>query len=154
MLTGAIFCDSDNFVAREIKHITGEDESHVALLFGETVLHYRFMGFESMHISEFREIYNVSSILAPPQAIMVDAPAVIRKYRGGAYDFLGIIYVALFLGLRDCYGIYLPGANRLQRKRDKFCVEFAAEICLGETGGMTTPGQFKFILLSRGWKNA
>ena len=45
MLTGVIFCDSDNFVAREIKHITGEDESHVALLFGDTVLHYRFLGF-------------------------------------------------------------------------------------------------------------
>ena len=65
-------------------------------------------------------------------------------------DFWGIIYVALFLGLRDSYGIHLPGGNRLQSKRDRFCVEFAAEICLGEAGSMMTPGQFKFSLLSKG----
>lgn len=151
MLTGVIFCDSDNFVAREIKQVTGENDSHVALLFGDTVLHFRFLGFESMHISEFEQIYAIHDILEPKEHIMVSEAAVIRHYSGKAYDFIGMIYVGLFLLCRDLFGIHLPGGNYWQNKRDRFCVEFAAEVCLGEKGSMWTPGQFKATLFGNGW---
>lgn len=152
MLTGVIFCDSDNFVSKEIKHITQEDVSHVALLFGDTVLHFRFLGFESMHIEEFKSIYRIIAILEPKEAIMVAPGPVIKKYSGKAYDFFGLIYVAMFLGLRDMFNITLPGGNYWQNKRDQFCVSFCADVCLGEQGKMWTPEQFKNILLSKGWK--
>jgi hypothetical protein len=153
MLTGVIFCDSDNFVARTIKDVTHEAETHVALLFDETVLHYRFLGFESMHIAEFEQIYKISSVLAPPKEIMISEQAVIKAYKGGAYDFLGILYVAAFLLMRDLFGIHLPGGNYWQNKRDRFCVEFAAEICLGEKGSMLTPYGLKNKLLQNNWSN-
>jgi hypothetical protein len=153
MITGVIFCDSDNFVARSIKDITNEDESHVALLFGDTVLHYRFLGFESMHIAEFEQIYKISAVLSPPKEIMISEQSVIKANKGGAYDFLGILYVAFFLFMRDFFGITMPGGNYWQNKRDKFCVEFAAEICLGDRGSMMTPGKFKNKLLVRGWNS-
>jgi hypothetical protein len=151
MLTGVIFCDSDNFVARTIKDVTHEAETHVALLFGETVLHYRFLGFESMHIGEFEQIYKISSVLSPPQELMISEQAVIKANKGGAYDFLGILYVAVFLLIRDFAGIHLPGGNYWQNKRDRFCVEFAAEICIGEKGSMMTPAGFKAKLIEKGW---
>lgn len=150
MLTGAIFCDSDSFVAREIKATTNEDESHVALLFGETVLHFRFLGFETMHIAEFKETYAIKSTLTPPRAVMVSPESIIRHYHGRAYDFLGMAYVALYLLAKEI-GITLPGGNYWQNKRDMFCVEFVSEICLGKRGSMLTPGQLKSELLRNGW---
>jgi hypothetical protein len=154
MLTGVIFSNSDNFISREIKHVTREPDSHVALLFDDTVLHFRFLGFESMDLEEFKMIYKVNDILVSPEAVMVSKEAVIRQYHGKAYDFLGMIYVAFYLGFRDMLGIVLPGGNYWQNKRDRFCVSFGAEVCLGEAGTMWTPTQFKNILLKKGWKNA
>jgi len=152
MLTGVIFCESDNFVSRQIKAVTHEDDSHVALLFGDTVLHFRFLGFESMHIDEFKLIYDIHSILKSPKEIMVSEVAVIKHYHGKAYDFLGIFYVAAFLLCRDVLGFHLPGGNYWQNKRDRFCVEFAAEICLGAKGSMWTPTQFRHILLKNNFE--
>jgi hypothetical protein len=152
MLTGAIFCDSDNFVARSIKDITHEAESHVALLFGDIVLHFRFLGFESMHIDEFKSLYHIGTTLEAPQAVLVSPEAVIQQYKGKAYDFFGMIYVGFFLLFRDLFGLNLPGGNQFEARRDRFCVEFAAEICTGERGSMMTPGQFKNKLLAKGWK--
>jgi len=152
MLTGVIFCESDNFVSKQIKAITHEDDSHVALLFGDTVLHFRFLGFESMHIDEFKMIYDIHSILKAPKEIMVSEHAVINHYHGKAYDFLGMLYVAMFLLFRDIMGITLPGGNYWQNKRDRFCVEFAAEICLGVRGSMLTPTQFRNTLLNNNFK--
>jgi hypothetical protein len=151
MLTGVIFCDSDSLAAKAIRDVTKEPESHVALLFGNVVLHYRFLGFESMHIAEFEQIYKVGCILAPPVEIMVSDEAIIKNYSKGAYDFLGMIYVGIFLIFRDIFGLTLPGGNYWQEKRDKFCVEFAAEITLGESGSMTTPTGLKNKLLEEGW---
>jgi hypothetical protein len=152
MLTGVIFCESDNFVSKQIKAITHEDDSHVALLFGETVLHFRFLGFESMALEEFKLIYDIHSILCPEVGILVSEKAVIDHYHGKAYDFLGMIYVGVFLLFRDILGITLPGGNYWQNKRDRFCVEFAAEICLGVRGSMWTPTQFRHILLNKNFK--
>lgn len=151
MLTGVIFCESDSFVSRTIRDVTKEDDSHVALLFDETVLHFRFLGFESMHIEEFEQIYRIHDILLPPKEIMVSEQAVIKHYSGKAYDFIGMLYIGLFLLVRDLSGFHLPGGNYWQNKRDRFCVEFAAEICLGEKGSMWTPGQFKATLFENGW---
>lgn len=152
MLTGVIFCDSDNFVARAIKDVTKEGESHVALLFeGDIVLHFRFLGFESMHLTEFLSIYHVSAVLEPRKHLMVSPGAVVSKYGGKAYDFWGMIYVGIFLLFRDLFGITLPGGNHFENKRDRFCVEFASEICTGEKGSMLTPTQFKNTLLKNGY---
>lgn len=152
MLTGVIFCDSDNFVARSIKDITHEVESHVALLFGDVVLHFRFLGFESMHLDEFKSLYHIGTILEAPKAVLVAPHAIIDHYKGKSYDFFGMVYVGIFLLVRDFLGVHLPGGNRFESRRDRFCVEFAAEICLGERGSMMTPGQFKNKLLAKGWK--
>lgn len=151
MLTGVIFCESDSFVSKQIHAVTHDADTHVALLFDETVLHFRFLGFESMHITEFEQIYKIHDILLPPKEIMVSESAVIKHYSGKAYDFFGMIYVGLFLLVRDLCGIHLPGGNYWQNKRDRFCVEFAAEICIGERGSMWTPGQFKATLFGNGW---
>lgn len=152
MLTGVIFCDSDNFVARTIKDVTKEIESHVALLFdGDIVIHFRFLGFETMHLDDFKNLYNISSILSAKQAIMVQPKAVIKHYGGKAYDFFGMIYVGIFLLCRDIFGFYLPGGNHFESRRDRFCVEFASEICLGQRGSMMTPGQLRRRLLENGW---
>lgn len=152
MLTGVIFCDSDNFVARTIKDVTKEGESHVALLFeGDIVLHFRFLGFETMHLSEFLDLYHVTSVLKPRRAILVSPGAVVSHYRGKAYDFFGMIYVGIYLMFRDFFGVTLPGGNHFESKRDRFCVEFAAEICLGKRGSLMTPGQLKDTLLKTGW---
>lgn len=151
MLTGVIFCESESFVSNQIKAITNEDDSHVALLFDDTVLHFRFLGFESMHISEFEHIYKIHNVLIPPRAIMVSEASAIRHYHGKAYDFIGMIYVGVFLLFRDLFGIHFPGGNYWQNKRDRFCVEFAAEVSLGEKGSMWTPGQFMDNLLKEGW---
>jgi hypothetical protein len=152
MLTGAIFCDSDNFVARTIKDVTKDGESHVALLFdGDIVIHFRFLGFETMHLDEFKSLYHISSILTAKQTIMIEPKAVIKHYGGKAYDFLGMIYVGIFLLVRDFFGFHLPGGNHFESRRDRFCVEFASEICLGQRGSMMTPGQLRRRLLENGW---
>lgn len=152
MLTGVIFCDSDNFVARAIKDITHEPDSHVALLFDDNiVLHFRFIGFETLHVDEFVSLYHISDVLQPRQHLMVSPGAVISKYKGRAYDFRGLIYAGLFLLCRDLFGFYLPGGNKLERKRDRFCVEFVSEICLAESGSLMTPGQLKDRLLQNNY---
>lgn len=150
MLTGVIFCDSDNFVADQIKAVTQSDISHVALLFNDIVLHFRFLGFESIHIEDFRNMYHIQHVLAPKQAIMVSPEAVIRRYRGKAYDFKGIMYLWLFFSLQHL-GIILPGHNKFEVQRDRFCVEFASEVCLGKSGSNWSPHQFLEILVKSGW---
>jgi hypothetical protein len=152
MITGVIFCDSDNLIARGIKDITGDEESHCALLFDDNVvLHYRFLGFETMLLSEFEAIYQISALLAPPQAIFCSPDIVVKKHNGGAYDFLGMIYVGLHLLVSQFFGVNLPNINRWETRRKRFCVEFVAETVAAQSGSLMTPHQLYSVLKSRGW---
>jgi hypothetical protein len=155
MITGVIFCDSDNMIARGIKEVTGDDESHCALLFDDSVvLHYRFLGFESMLLSEFESIYQISAILLPPQAIFAAADVVVKNHKKGAYDFLGMIYVGVHLLVSKLIGVNLPNINRWEARRKRFCVEFVAETVSAVSGSMMTPHQLYRFLRSRGWNEA
>lgn len=152
MLTGVIFCDSDNLVAKEIKDVTASEMSHVALLFdNSTVLHFRFLGFEVMYLDEFKEIYKIHSILRPEKAIAVSPQTVAKHYSGKAYDFKGVIYLWLFFFLQRVFGFDLPGSNKWQDRKQKFCVEFAAEVCLGETCSTYSPESFHKRCLNSGF---
>jgi hypothetical protein len=155
MITGVIFCDSDNMIARGIKEVTGDSESHCALLFdNNVVLHYRFLGFETMLLSEFETIYDIVAILVPQQAIFASADMVVKKHKKGAYDFLGMLYVGVHLLVSRLLGINLPNINRWESRRKRFCVEFVAETVTGTTGSMSTPRQLYRILRSRGWNES
>lgn len=152
MITGVIFCDSDNLVARGIKAVTESEMSHCALLFDdEIVLHYRFMGFETMHIMEFEAIYQIKKLLKPKEAIFASSATVTQRHNKKPYDFFGMLYVGLHLGVLSLTGYNLPGINYLEAKRKRFCVEFCAEVLLGESGSLMTPEALYRLLISRGY---
>lgn len=155
MLTGVIFCDSDNLVARGIKAVTESDMSHCALLFDdEIVLHYRFLGFESMHVEEFESIYQTKAMLKPKEAIFASSHTVIQRHKKKPYDFFGMLYVGLHLGFQAVTGMNLPGINRWEAKRKRFCVEFCAEVLLGDSCSLMTPEALYRLLISRGYREA
>lgn len=155
MIVGVIFCDSGSLVAKGIKAVTESDMSHCALLFDDgIVLHYRFLGFESMYIGEFETIYQIKKILLPKEAIFANAMSVIKRHSKKPYDFFGMLYVGLHIGVQAITGCDLPGINYFENKRKRFCVEFCAEVLLGESGSMLTPMNLHNLLIARGYSES
>lgn len=152
MLTGVIFCGGDSFFAKQIEEITKEPDQHVALLFDDTlVLHYTVLGFQTAHIRDFP--YKIHCILKSPIDNSKTAEEVIERHKKGAYDFLAVLYIALYKRMKTWFGITLAGnTNQWQNKKKKFCVEFASEESIGVINSTWTPYYFRLELERLGWK--
>lgn len=127
-----LFTKGTSILSRAIRKASGEDCSHVALRFTDSlVIHSNLLG---IHINSYAYFQTQCEIMhrvdVPDQEGIADK---LLKYEGQGYDFLALIWLFLM-------AIYpLRKINQWQDSKKFTCTEFVTEVVLGEADSVITP---------------
>lgn len=138
-----VFTASDNFLGRAIRFLTEEPVSHVALRFGELVVHATAFGVTACPYLDIahKVVYAVDSPhLSPDEAL---------SKRRSLYDYGALLYLGLRYLLKKYLKISLPKANLWAASGMYTCTEFATQMLDGEPDSLITPFQLYILLRAR-----
>jgi len=147
-----LFCHAPKkFVSRLISRITGEDVTHVALLYKNWVVHANQRG---LNVETFEAFGRVSSVVRSIEIKDDEARLFnfLAKYEHAGYDIGALLYFGVYYLLA---AVGLPRAAwNLWNSRGRFtCVEWASMFVLGRELSLMTPGEFYALLKSKGFKD-
>lgn len=135
-----VFADSDSWTSKIIKAVDGSDVSHVAIYSpnianGSIMFHSSREGVEMITRETFKRRYRIKRCYqVDPAGELTDAEimgVLLRKYEDAKYDYLGVIFLGLYL-LVSRLGLHVRARNLWNDRNAFFCTEFVSLGIFGE----------------------
>lgn len=149
-----LFTTSEKPMAKLIRWATGEDCSHVAILWDETVVHSNWKGVHSEHTSEFLKENRVVHTIPVSEDSQEDVDRFLRvlsQPNRSPYDFGALLFCGIMLFSRKALGLTKwPKQNLWQSSGMYLCTEFVTEYLYGESDALITPHKLYERILENG----
>lgn len=130
----------NNPLSAVIRRLTKEPASHIAIRWGQWVLHSNLNGVQWTPYDTFVKKAVVLDEIQIPQNLekLLDFSA--RYVDRGRYDYGAFMYIGIRLGLRPL-GVKLPKHNLWGMTGMQLCTEMLTNYVYGEEDAMITPTQ-------------
>jgi len=133
-----LFTRSNSIMSRLIRSVTGEPVSHVAVSYGDLVIHSNLLGVRQEFLSTFTKHSTV--VYSLEVSGNIDVWEKLKQYEGSTYDF-GALFYLLLLHVPVIRSI-LPSNKNLWQSTSMFlCTEWAITVTDGEEDSVITPYQ-------------
>lgn len=144
-----LFTKNNSFVSKNIRAVTGEPVSHVALDFGLFVVHSNFLGLHLEWAKNFRKksdvVYSLRGVDSLEETDQIGRlNTLLEQYEFSMYDVGAMFFIGVCVFLRNKFNIPLPKSNLWQISGMFICTEWVTKFIDGTEESMMTP--FKLYL--------
>ena len=144
-----LFVDGGTPFSKAVMSATQEEFSHVAIQYGDFVIHSNFRG---LHVQSTRSFLKKAKIIKQVtirgdhnRSRLLD---LLDKHEFSGYDFGGMLFLGLYLFASKYLKLPLPKSNLWQATGMFMCHEWVYTFLNMENKPMATPGQlYKELLL-------
>lgn len=145
-----LFTKSDKLLSKIIRDVLEEPISHVALQFGNFVVHSNLIGLHIEWAPNFIKHSEIVHTMAPIEdnlSELLKLDNLLSKYEFSFYDFGALLFMGVSFTLRKYLKVPLPKSNLWQSTGMFLCTEWVTKYLHDKENSMITPYQLYQNLL-------